>query len=378
MFSRTTRCRPLSHHTTHESGGSDEINATGLVGAGGGVGGTFGAFQFTVLINGANAEAFDRSGTLIYGGAADAGGVDGADHAAVIQACITAGSGEIHLGNFTFNIGTAISCNVARVTISGEGYDTILNVTAAIDCFNVSATTFMRDFQIDMNGRATNAIDCLAGCEASIFERLFIYDSHGTGIHGAATVRGFRVDKCRIAGSAAYGGTGSGIWLVDDCTDVEISNCVIYGMNYGILMEGKNNRISNHNHIWGNEEGIALAVNNLVQGIDIVDNFIEDNDNNGIYAPDGHTVYDVQIVGNSFEKNDHAAGGGSDISIHTINRGTISANVFLDSAVPTYSIYIAHSSHVAVIGNVWNKSASTGVYSITSVTDTDISHNVNA
>ena len=51
-----------------------------------------GSYTYLLQVNGADAEAYDDAGTLVYGGAGDAGAVDGADHDAVLQACIQAGA----------------------------------------------------------------------------------------------------------------------------------------------------------------------------------------------------------------------------------------------------------------------------------------------
>jgi len=87
-------------------------------------------------------EATTDFGQLAFGGSGDAGGVDGADASAVIQACIDAltAGGRIHIKRATYTMPSALSIQNTGITLEGEawgapaslsGYNTTLDWSVA-------------------------------------------------------------------------------------------------------------------------------------------------------------------------------------------------------------------------------------------------------
>jgi hypothetical protein len=109
----------------------------------GGVSGIPLNYSFFIKLNGADAEAYNSIGVLTYGGAADVGAIDGADHDAVIQAVFDACTGgeTVYIGSGTFSIGTEINdSGVNNITVKmAKGCK--LDLTANVNVFNISSVS---------------------------------------------------------------------------------------------------------------------------------------------------------------------------------------------------------------------------------------------
>lgn len=96
--------------------------------------------SYIIRMNGAECEAIkggtsSGAGMITYGGAADYGGVDGGDPAAVIQAVIDAlTSGKILLKDGTYSLGSTALAAKQKLVIEGESRaGTILSYTGSAD-----------------------------------------------------------------------------------------------------------------------------------------------------------------------------------------------------------------------------------------------------
>jgi len=94
---------------------------------------------FTIRIVGANYEALNSVGAVVYGGASDIGGVEGSDgHAvaqAAIDACIAGDSVFFKEGNYT--ITASLLVTTYNLRIYGTGRSTVITCTADAPVFNV-------------------------------------------------------------------------------------------------------------------------------------------------------------------------------------------------------------------------------------------------
>jgi hypothetical protein len=104
-------------------------------------------YSFIVRNVGGVYDAISGNGALTYGGSSDAGGIDGDDAAAVIQACVTAlalTGGIIFIRKGTYNIGSTITVPSDGISFFGEGAycnsGTILHLTADVDMFYLFST----------------------------------------------------------------------------------------------------------------------------------------------------------------------------------------------------------------------------------------------
>ena len=173
--------KKLDNDATHFMNGQ----GTWLVPAG--ASGAPGGYSYRIVINGADAEAYNSTGTLVYGGATDEGATDGAQHEDVINAAITALAGTgglVLLQAGTYNITTAILHNQNDVWLVGEGWGTILNVDGNVDAITIGAdgSTMYRIGLLNLR------IDCAAGTSgvcgvrqwrttASVFQNIYITGS---------------------------------------------------------------------------------------------------------------------------------------------------------------------------------------------------------
>lgn len=151
----------------------------------GGSGGALGAYSYLIQINGADCEAYSSAGVLTYGGATDEGGVDGANHAAVIQAAINAlptanvRTGIIFFKVGTYNIAADITIGVQTQIIGESVQGVIFNVTANLTngCFVITSSAGLSsgwnfsNFRIDLNQMNGNGIYSIYACRATGYKK---------------------------------------------------------------------------------------------------------------------------------------------------------------------------------------------------------------
>jgi len=160
---------------------------------------------YIVRVNGGVYEAIkggtsSNAGQIIYGGADNAGGVDGTDAAAVIQAANTAGDTLIKAGSY------AISSPVVLAhSLYGEGWDTALtgDTESALTMFKIDSD-FLTVANLGMNG--------------------------GGYFYATLTV-GDGADNTRILNCYLHGGYDRVLWVWDEAgdtpTNVLVDGCYI-------------------------------------------------------------------------------------------------------------------------------------------------------
>ena len=138
--------------------------------------------SYTIAYDGADYHACNAYQTL-FGGPADAGGVDGGDCYdvvnAAIQAAITAGGGRVAFKAGVYPIDTQIIVNTQypRLLIEGAGSNTKLNFSGDGACFLLQAEAervILRDFEINLSGDSDYGVKMLHG-HKNIISHVDIY-----------------------------------------------------------------------------------------------------------------------------------------------------------------------------------------------------------
>lgn len=145
-----------------------------------GASGAPGAYSYLIKINGADCEAYNTKGTLAFGGAADAGGVDGANHDAVIIAAVAAlptaheRVGKLFFLNGTYNIDADITIGKKTEVIGESSTGVIFNVTGNLTnglfCIDAEAGIYsswkFSNFYVDMNQYNGNVFYSTGACHS--------------------------------------------------------------------------------------------------------------------------------------------------------------------------------------------------------------------
>jgi len=174
------------------------------------------------------------SGQIQYGGSWDAGGVNGADAATVIQATINACSnGIIFIKKGTYIYSSTLTINKNSLFLVGEGKGvTILNYTGTGNAIYIGddlVRVGVMDLTIQSDGGDSHAL-FLKAIESGRFENLFIYNHGGRGI---------------------YCDAGDGELKWNQFINIEINSC-----NYGITLTSSGSTRCNANRfinirLWG-------------------------------------------------------------------------------------------------------------------------------
>jgi len=116
---------------------------------------TTNSYTYLVRKNGSDYEAYSASGLLTYGGSIDAGGVDGADAAAVIQAVFNTNPQSVFFKAATYDLnGMTLTC-ASPVILFGDGNsksifkDGTINITEGTWA---DTGTFIHDLQFEVAG----------------------------------------------------------------------------------------------------------------------------------------------------------------------------------------------------------------------------------
>lgn len=208
-----------------------------------GASGADGEYAYLITLNGADAEAYNRSGALVYGGAGDEGAVNGATHEAVIQAAINNDPNVYILdGTYTLNASLVL---VSNLILRGESYTgTILKLKNSAtddadhanvlysnaDISNVTLKNFQVDCNKDNNSGLTVAhtgygLYVRSQIQHCLIENVYIHDARQTGVYiraGAAKETfDVRVQNCQVTHNgynditfSVYDNTGH----IHDCT----------------------------------------------------------------------------------------------------------------------------------------------------------------
>lgn len=176
-------------------------------------------FSYMIRVNGADYEAIDSAHNVVYGGPDDAGSVDGADFAAVAQACINAvGStgGKIYIKNGSYSYATAIT-SAYPVWIEGENqYSTVLTYTGT--GIGLSLKTTVSPLQ--GAGVSNLTLYCSNVGADYALELCYIVNAKNNG---------FRNLVLKTAGQVAV--------HLDSCWDISFSDCYIEGDFACVLAE---------------------------------------------------------------------------------------------------------------------------------------------
>jgi hypothetical protein len=171
-----------------------------------GASGAPGAYTYLIKLNGSDAEAYNSSGTLVYGGSGDAGSVDGGDHQAVFQACIDAigdsAGGIIFVKNGTYDFDSTLRPRNHQVIIGESKSYTILRpsgsgVTPVISYNRTQGTSsrmekcVLANFKIDSRSYASSVGIEIYNLKDSLFEHLWFNGQKECGMFLSGTSNGY-------------------------------------------------------------------------------------------------------------------------------------------------------------------------------------------
>lgn len=152
----------LDGNSTHYLNGQGQFTTPA------GTSGSFGAYSYIVRKNGADWEGLDRNGTLVYGGAADVGGINGASCDAVLQACVNANDVSIMVTHdldaalLTIPYNNVSIISVPPAEIAGDTWDTpritrvlVSNAAAAVKNTIIRGLN-IRELDLYANGNNNN------------------------------------------------------------------------------------------------------------------------------------------------------------------------------------------------------------------------------
>lgn len=188
-------------------------------------------FDYIIYLNGVNYEAINGvTGTVSYGGAADVGGVDGADAAAVIQAAMDALTPDVNSGGTVVlcadtdygAVGDACNLTVPyNINLVGlDQRSTIIYGTISFDA--VKYPRFAAPSRIEhMTVAAKTAVQNYGFNYSGDVQAVTVNDVHAGGVLADFYLNGTDMFKCVWQNiSTDYGGTYG--WYVtgfiDDCT----------------------------------------------------------------------------------------------------------------------------------------------------------------
>jgi parallel beta-helix repeat protein len=238
-------------------------------------------YSFIVRNVGGVYDAINDNGVLTYGGSSDAGGVDGGDANAVLQAaCNNAVGGLVFIRKGSYLVHLTIS---NAITLIGEGSGTILklpdgedkNVIEMIGATNVNLFNFQIDGNkanqsatILPNGRYGNGVymyNVAATLTNHRVENLIIHDTVYHGIQSDAGSQGNHIENNTISTTSVM---GYGILICAANSIQPISNWVINNAisntgNLAIRLVESANVLVSGNQI-NNSDGIGIAIDGFV------------------------------------------------------------------------------------------------------------------
>jgi len=295
--------------------------------------------SFTIYTDGTDTYAMDEDGNVVYGGPGDAGGIDGANASAVIQAALDAltngGTILIKTGTYTLNAkvtikhskislvgedGTVLYCPFAgdKIYVNGGLTDVrISNLT--VDCASQSGNAIyvagdslnhvLRltiDYMKIFNAYPLNGIDATWTYESKyLFNHIEDCDGGLAVAHGGQNniilgnilkdnTHGFLFedgDGSIIVGNINMGGGhGFQMFSMNEC--VLADNISWEGENNGIYLLSSHNNLISNNKLYGNWRGGILIEDsnrNLIQG-----NVLRNNTSGGLLY-----IYEIRLTGYS-------------------------------------------------------------------------------
>ena len=272
-------------------------------------------YDYIVIKNGSDYEANNAFQT-IYGGAADAGGIDGADGYAVIQECIddceAAGGGRTLLkGPADFEVDTTLTIQATDVWLDGCCLARVKDVSGGAD-----ATIKIGDYA---------GVGMLYHCGINGLRVIREVGNEGTG--DILELNG--VESGRFNDVWLYSGCGRGLFLNQHCYFNVFNGLYVNSVPRGIhLYSPKATPTVNVNHFFGTLVGVgnAAAATDAEYGV-----YVQYSNLNNFYGlnveprasytprPDGVIIYGCSStllngvrVGENYLTNAIAIGGDSD------------------------------------------------------------------
>lgn len=351
-------------------------------------------------------DAVDSTGTRVYGGPDDEGSVDGADSAAVINACVTSladTGGHIHLKRGVYSVESSILLtNAYNIRLSGETYlnyasgyggtqnGTILRLANGVNdyiikCVN-STPIKKTSLEIDHLFFDGNAAEQTGGGALQLDYAAYNY-VHENAFYDAYGARGFysahHIEENIFERNIFV---GCGMNIVDLLACQIRGNMIATGGNcHGIYVSGTSGNQGNRiveNDIYGDSGGTTgdgIRVSDLNYSV-LSNNYIYSNYGSGVnlYGRCDHNV----IANNVIRDNGYGSAGQSGIYIYDLGgaaakstRNLITGNNIFDTGTGNqdYGVRIAaNCEYNSVYNNVLSGHSSIHVQNLGLYTRTDL------
>jgi len=315
--------------------------------------------SYIVRKNGIYYEAINGStGKIDYGGRNNAGGINGTDAQAVVQAAVNAlgsRSGIIKFGSGSFHFSSAVDCSYP-INFVGEGTEaTVIYADNGTNIFNFNVTSTLYGggiSKLTLNGsNDSGTLINVSGLWKLRVEDVVFRGLHDTSMKFSNSSYEPQIENCRVIQFVSYG-----VYFDTDNNGGIVQNCDFAGkagsVDIYIASDADSISICNNWFERGSGEG-GTYIDVQGNSVKILANHFAGNQGTAdqIYIHNGASR--IEIIGNSLH---HATRSSINIASDAGDNHIIKSNVFYRPA--NYAIEVGAGRVVIVEGNYFENSLS--------------------